>query len=344
MNGFGRTEAKCRHVVTFENIQHLCDVHAGGRGRRRTENHPAAIIRPDRRALDRLVRCEVLAADKAAMRLHVVGQNVAERTPIQRGFAVARDISQCLRIFRLHDAIAGLQRRPIRQIDRRDRLVLAHLARAIDDALVQIWRRQKAARGMPDRGLHDFGKRHRPESLQRLAPGLQRARDSHRLRSVEIFVVDGVEHVVRRTRLRPIGIGPHRKRNRALAVDEAVAAVGKPDMRHAAADDSDHHRLDHRQREQSRDRGIDGVAAGGEHLRTGARCQRMIADDHAAAARRGLLLALENRARAIAPISGHCSIALLIPSGGFASGPVFFRGYSPGIVICLINDHLHRVW
>jgi hypothetical protein len=42
-------------------------------------------------------------------------------------------------------------------------------------------------------------------------------------------------------------------------------------MRHAAADDADHHRLDHGQREQGRDRGIDGVAAGGEHF--GARAE-----------------------------------------------------------------------
>ena len=64
-------------------------------------------------------------------------------------------------------------------------------------------------------------------------------------------------------------------------------------MRHAAADDADHHRLDHGQREQRRDRGIDGVAAGREHLGARARGQRMIADHHAAAAGRRLLLTLK---------------------------------------------------
>jgi len=77
----------------------------------------------------------------------------------------------------------------------------------------------------------------------------------------------GVEHVMGRTRLRPIGVGPHGKRNRALAVDEAVTAVGEPDMRHAAAQYAGHHRFDHRKGEE----GGDGVAAAGlkevAHLR-----------------------------------------------------------------------------
>ena len=74
-------------------------------------------------------------------------------------------------------------------------------------------------------------------------------------------------------------------------------------MRHAAADDADHHRFDHGQREQGGDRGIDRITAGGEHLGAGGGRQRMIADDHAAAAGGRLLLALENRVRAIPPVS-----------------------------------------
>jgi hypothetical protein len=84
-----------------------------------------------------------------------------------------------------------------------------------------------------------------------------------------------------------------------------MAAIGEPDMRHAAADDADHHRLDHRQREQGGDRRVDRIAAGGEHLGAGARGQRMIADHHAAAGRRRLLLALEICRRAIPPVGAH---------------------------------------
>ena len=194
-------------------------------------------------------------------------------------------VRQRLRIFGLHHALAGLQRHALRQIDRRDRLVLQHVGRAVGDAFVQIGRRRIAARGVLDRGLHHVGKVHGAEPSQRFAPGLQRARRRHRFRAGEIFVADGVEHVMRRTRLRCVGVGTNRKRHRALAIDEAMAAVGQPDMRHAAADDADHHRLDHRQREQRRDRRIDGVAAGGEHFGARARGQRMIADHHAAAAK-----------------------------------------------------------
>ncbi len=239
------------------------------------------------------------------MRLHVVDQDIAERSLVQRRFAVLRNVSQRLRIFRLHHALAGLQRRPLGQIDRRDRLVLQHLSRAVADAFVQIGRRRIAARGVLDRGLHHIGKAHGAEPLQRLAPGFQRARRRHRFRTVEIFVADGVEHVMRRTRLRCVGVGTDRQRHGALAVDEAMAAVGEADMRHAAADDADHHRLDHRQREQRRDRRIDGVAAGGQHLGARARGQRMIAHHHAAAGSRRLLLTLKSGGRAIPPVAGH---------------------------------------
>ena len=312
MNGVRGPEPERGDVKTLQNIQHLRDVHAGRRGRRRPEDFPAAIIGADRRALDGLVGRQILARDKAAMGLHVVGEDIAERPVIQRLLAVLRYIGQRLRIFRLHHPFAGFERCAVGQIDRRDRLVLAHLFGAVGDALVQIGRRRIAARGVPDRGLHDIGKTHGAEPVQRLAPGFQRARGRDRLRAVEVFIVDGVEHIMRRTGFRSIGVGPDRQRNGALAIDETMAAVGQTDMRHAAADDSDHHRLDHGQREQGRDRRIDGIAAGGEHLGARGRRQRMIADHHAAAARCRLLLTLENRARAIAPVVGHGRSSLVI--------------------------------
>ena len=60
-------EAEPRDVVAFENVQHLRDVHAGGRGRRRPEDGPAAIVGADRLPLDGLVGGEILAGDEAAM-------------------------------------------------------------------------------------------------------------------------------------------------------------------------------------------------------------------------------------------------------------------------------------
>ena len=170
---------------------------------------------------------------------------------------------------------------------------------------MQIGRRRIAARGMFDRGLHHVGKRHGAEPLKRLAPGLQRARHGDGFRPVEVFITRRVEHVMRRAGFRGVGIGPDRQRHRALAVDEAMAAVGQPDMGHAAADDADHHRLDHGQREQGGDRRIDGVAAGRQHFRARARRQRMIADHHAAATGRRLLLAVKTGGCTIPPIARH---------------------------------------
>ena len=88
MDGLRGAEAECCDIVALQNIQHLRDVHAGGGGRRRPENLPAAIIGADRRALDGLVGGQVLARDEAAIRLHVIGEDVAKRTVIERGVAM----------------------------------------------------------------------------------------------------------------------------------------------------------------------------------------------------------------------------------------------------------------
>ena len=231
---------------------------------------------------------------------------------IQRRFAMLGNVAQRFRIFRLHHALAGFQRRPVGQIDRRNRLVLQHLPGAIGNTFVQIGRRRIAPRGVLDRGLHDVGERHGAESLQRLAPGFQRARHGDGFRAVEVFVADGIEHIMRRAGFRRVGIGPDRQWHGALAVDEAMAAVGQPDMGHAAADDADHHRLDHRQRKQRRNRRIDGVAAGRQHFRARARRQRMIADHHAAAPGRRPLLTLKTGGCAIPPIARHVFSPFLV--------------------------------
>ena len=177
---------------------------------------------------------------------------------------------------------------------------------------MQVGRRGVAARGMLDRGLHDVGERHGAEFPQRLAPGFQRARHGDGFRAGQVFVACRIEHVMRRAGFRRVAIGPDRQRHRALAVDEAMAAVGEPDMGHAAADDADHHRLDHRQRKQRRNRRIDGVAAGRQHFRARIRCQRMIADHHAAAPGRRPLLTLKTDGCAIPPIARHAVFPFLV--------------------------------
>ena len=82
MDGGGGAEAELCDIIAFENVEHLCDVHAGGRRRRRTQNLPAAIIGADRLALDGLVGRQILAGDEAAVLFHVIDENVAEPSVI----------------------------------------------------------------------------------------------------------------------------------------------------------------------------------------------------------------------------------------------------------------------
>src|ERR1700760_3705727 len=148
MDRLRRTEARCLDVVAFEDVEHLRDVDAGSRGRRRTQNLPVAIVATDRQTLDAFDGGEIIARDEAAMLCHVVDQDIAERAAIERGLAMLADVSERLRIFGLHDTLAGLQRRAVRQIYRRNRLVLEHDGGAITDAFVQVRRGTIAARGM----------------------------------------------------------------------------------------------------------------------------------------------------------------------------------------------------
>ena len=107
MNGLGRAEAEAADVVTLQDVQHLRDMHAGRRRRRRAEDGPAPIVGTDRLPLNGLVAGEIVAADEPAGLLHVIGEDVAERSAIERGLAVVGDIAQGLGIFGLHDAFAA---------------------------------------------------------------------------------------------------------------------------------------------------------------------------------------------------------------------------------------------
>ena len=158
---------------------------------------------------------------------------------------------------------------------------------------MQIRRHAEAARGMADRRLHHIGQREGAKARQRLAPALQIAGRGHRGRTQRVLPPDRVHRAGRGVGIGRVGGRAGGERRGALAVDHHMAAVGQPDMRHAAAQDADHHRLDHGQREESRDRRVDRVAAGGQHLRAGGRGERMVGDHHAARAGRRLLLAAE---------------------------------------------------
>ena len=200
-------EAQALDVVAFEDVQHLGDVHARCRGRRRADDLPIAIAAADRRALDDAIVGEVLFGDEAAGLLHALDQQVAERAAMQRALALLGDQSQRLAIVGLHQARAGLQRRAIGQQAGGRQLVRQKLGGGALDAVGQVGRDREAAGGMADRGLHDVGERHRAVAAQGQGPGQQRARRGDRLRpDLVLAALDVVD--LRRGAGRPGGTCP----------------------------------------------------------------------------------------------------------------------------------------
>ena len=113
---------------------------------------------------------------------------------------------------------------------------------------------------------------------------------------------DRVEHV----RLR-------RERHHGVVVEERhVAGPAIPNGEEARPERRDHHRLDHRQREQGRHGRVDGVAAVEQHLDAGRRCQRVIGGDHRPGCHHFLLVRRRHRVPPACPkIAGGCRPAKL---------------------------------
>ena len=191
---------------------------------------------------------------------------------------------------------------------------------------MQIRRYSEPARGVPNRRLHHIGARKRAEAVQRLAPPHQIARRGDRGGANRVLASDRV-HVARRGFwIGRVGRRPSGERGHALVVDHDMVAAGEADMRHAAAQHASHHRLDDGQGEERGDRGIDGVAAGGDHFGSGGRGERVVGDDHASAPRGGLLFALEGRAGAVAPVRLRHGGASWTVSGQHRAGNADWEG------------------
>ena len=134
-----------------------------------------------------------------------------------------------------------------------------------------------------------------PYCVEHVRPARERSGHRDGRRADRIAPISGVARGRGPVAHRLIHVGARGLRRGAEIVDDDVAAVRQPDVRDAAAENADHHRLDHRQREQRRDGGIDRVAAAQQNLgRRGGR-ERMVGDDHAARADRRPLLANERR-------------------------------------------------
>ena len=260
----------------------------------------------DRGALFDLVAGEIVAAHEAAGLLHALDEQVAQRPTVQRLLALLRDESQRLGVLRLHQPLARLQRRAIGQEQRGGELVLRQVGAGILDAVREIGRHRKAAGGVADGGRHHVGQAHRAEALQRQAPGAQRARRRDRLRPDQVLLALDVVDFGRGAGHRLVHVGMAHLRHGAHAVEDAMAAVGQADVAGRAADQPDHHRLDHGQRELHGHGRVDRIAPGREHFEAGGGGQRMVGDRHARRPVRRLFLAGELRARALAPCRlGH---------------------------------------
>ncbi len=192
-------------------------------------------------------------------------------------------------------------------------------------------------RGVADRRRHDIGERHRPEADQRLAPALEGAGRGHRLGPDGVLAPLGLLIVGQPIRDRPVEIRPRRAGRRAQPVDDGVAPVGEAEMRHATAEDADHHRLDHAEGEERRYRRVDRVAARSQHLDAGGGGERMVGDDHAARAGGRALVAGEGSDGAGAPGGrGHAGYSRLSETIGIRTRRT--NDHSPPAGILPVNN------
>ncbi|MEY4006294.1 MAG: hypothetical protein RLZZ221_2390, partial [Verrucomicrobiota bacterium] len=276
--------------------------------------------------LDAAVQFDRAMRDLALLRQR---QRWLHRRPLQvrQGDRSAQPLRSA--VFALHQSRACLDRRAIGQEEPREARVAGDVRRGVGGAVLQVGRRDEAALGQPDRRCHDVGEREAAEALERRAPAQQRARHRDGERAHGVLAALRLAVVRQLVRDRLVHVGARRAGRGAQPVEHDMGAVGEADMRDAAAQHADHHRLHHGQREERGDRGVDGVATGEQHLRAGSRGERMVGDDHAARPGRGLLLAGEWRRPRRTACVGHvlsprCDGCARAAAGAQAPAACFF--------------------
>ena len=90
--------------------------------------------------------------------------------------------------------------------------------------------------------------------------------------------------------------GPGCSGRGAERVDDAVVAIGCTQMGETAAQNTYHHGLDDREREEGCHGCIDCVAAFEQHLGGSARCKRVVGDHHPSCTDGGTFTAFEPQA------------------------------------------------
>ena len=170
--------------------------------------------------------------------------------------------------------------------------------RGFIDAFGQIGRHCKPARCVANGRRHHIRQRQTAETCKCFTPGAQIAWHGDRKRADDIGAA-------RRFEIHRIGrfggrehIGARGGRRSGQPINHRVPPIGQAQMRHAAAQNANHHGLHHRQREQRSDGAIHCIAAGSEHLGPRSGGERMVRHHHAARARGGALFRGKTRTSA----------------------------------------------
>ena len=182
-----RPEAEFAHAKTFEQVEHLHNVDAAGRGRRRTDDFVVAIGASYNVAFDRRIVGEIVHRQQSAGLLKIVGYGAAEAAAIEDVRSFRGDGLQRFGIVPHDQPRTSRERRAVRQKDLRDFRITRQVRGSVSDALVEVRRHRVAPRRMCDRRRHRIRQRYRPETFEDLAPRHQIAGSSDGLRSDSVL-------------------------------------------------------------------------------------------------------------------------------------------------------------
>ena len=199
---------------------------------------------------------------------------LGELTPVERFGPVRRDPLQGVGERRQADLLAGGRRMIVGQVEDAAcgaaQQAFAGLCPVMGDPRGD----DEAALGVADGGLQELVQPLAAVGREQPRPGIDRARHGH---AMGVGVEIG--HA-----LLPQALEARRGRRPAGAVEGDDAAARRRQQHEAVAADAGHRRLDHALHGDGRDRGVDRVAAGAQHVERGQRRRRMRCRRHAALA------------------------------------------------------------
>jgi hypothetical protein len=107
VDGVGRPKAHARHIETFEDIQHLRDMHAARCRWRRADDREPSVARRHRLTLHDCVLLQIGKGQRATVSSDVLSHGRAECAAVEQPWSFARKALQGSRVIRLHNPAAG---------------------------------------------------------------------------------------------------------------------------------------------------------------------------------------------------------------------------------------------